>query len=94
LRPAAIGKKQATREPTGRARADRGGSLKNPRTLTEIADTVEDVQATLEVLVEHLGLQGPVTNAIAARRLKAEQARLEIERLRGFSTEQDGNSRS
>ena len=68
--------------------------MKNPRTLSEIADTIEDVQATLEVLVEHLGLQAPVTNAIAARRLKAEQARLEIERLRGFSAEQDRNSRS
>ncbi len=68
--------------------------MKNPRTLNEIADTVEDVQATLEVVVEHLGLQGPVTNAIAARRLKAEQARLEIERLRGLSADHDGNSRS
>ncbi|HWG07895.1 MAG TPA: hypothetical protein VN672_02700 [Solirubrobacteraceae bacterium] len=38
---------------------------------------------TLEVLVKHLGLEKDVERAIAARRLRAEQARMEIERSLG-----------
>ena len=67
------------------------GDAKNPRTQIEIIETLEDVQATLEVLVEHLGLEDEVKSAIGASRLKAERARLEIERSLGYGT--DGDSR-
>ena len=70
-----------------------GATLKNPRTEAEITETLEDVQATLEVLVAHLGLEGPVKSAIGARRLKAEQSRLEIERSLGRGADSDGDSR-
>ena len=49
-------------------------------------ETLEDVQATLEVLVEHLGLEDEVKSAIGASRLKAEQSRLEIDLSLGFPT--------
>jgi hypothetical protein len=65
--------------------------LKNPRTQLEIIETLEDVQATLEVLVERLGLEDEVASAIGASRLKAEQSRLEIERSLGHGV--DGDSR-
>ena len=65
--------------------------MKNPRTQTEIIETLEDVQATLEVLAKHLGLEDEVKSAIGASRLKAEQARLEIDRSLGYGT--DGDSR-
>ncbi|MEA2152674.1 MAG: hypothetical protein QOI18_907, partial [Solirubrobacteraceae bacterium] len=42
--------------------------MKNPRTQLEIIETLEDVQATLEVLVQHLGLEGPVKSAIGTSR--------------------------
>jgi hypothetical protein len=67
--------------------------LKNPRTQLEIIETLEDVQATLEVLVQHLGLEGPVKSAIGTSRLKAEQSRLEIERSLGYGADADGDSR-
>jgi hypothetical protein len=51
------------------------------------------MHATLEVLVSHLGLEGPVKSAIGARRLKAEQSRLEIERSLGYGADSDGDSR-
>lgn len=66
--------------------------LKNLRTQTEIVQTLEDVQATLEVLVEHMGLQGQVQSAIGARRVETERARLALERFRGESDAQ-GDSR-
>lgn len=67
--------------------------MKNARTQTEIIETLEDVQATLEVLVAHLGLEDPVKSAIGDRRLKAEQSRLEIERSLGYGIDADGDSR-
>jgi hypothetical protein len=67
--------------------------LKNARTQMEIIETLEDVQATLEVLVEHLGLEGSVKNAIGARRLKSEQSRLEIERSLGYGLDPDHDAR-
>ena len=57
--------------------------MKNPRTQTEIVQALEDVQATLEVLVEHLGLHGPVQSAIGARRVETERSRLAFERSLG-----------
>lgn len=68
--------------------------MKNPRTQTEIIETLEDVQATLEVVVGHLGLEDQVKNAIGARRLKAEQSRLEIERSLGYRTDADPDGES
>jgi hypothetical protein len=67
--------------------------LKNPRTEIEIIETLQDIQATLEVLVKHLGLEGPVKSAIGAGRLKAEQSRLEIQRSLGYGVDADGDSR-
>ena len=67
--------------------------MENARTQTEIIETLEDMQATLEVLVAHLGLADPVKSAIGARRLKAEQSRLEIERSLGYGIDADGDSR-
>jgi hypothetical protein len=59
----------------------------------EIVETLHDVRVTLEVLVRHLRLEKEVENAIAARRLKAERSRLEIERSLGHGAEADGDSR-
>jgi len=51
------------------------------------------VRVTLEVLVEHLGLQKKVERALADSLLQAEQSRLEIERSLGHAVEPDGHSR-
>ena len=67
--------------------------MENARTQIEIIETLEDMQATLEVLVAHLGLEDPVKSAIGASRLKAEQSRLEIERSLGYGIDADGDSR-
>ena len=67
--------------------------MRNPSTETEIAQTLEDVQVTLEVLVAHLGLEEQVQRAVGASRLKAERSRLEIERSLGHSVDVEGDSR-
>jgi len=54
--------------------------VKNARTLGEIADALQDVNVTLELIVEHLGIADQAQSAVDARRLKAEQSRLETER--------------
>jgi hypothetical protein len=47
----------------------------------------------LEVLVRHLRVEKEVENAIAARRLKAERSRLEIDRSLGLGALADGETR-
>jgi hypothetical protein len=64
--------------------------MEHARIDAEIFDTLEDVQATLEVIVERLGLEQEVKAAIGARRLKAERSRLEIARSLGQGVEEDG----
>jgi hypothetical protein len=59
----------------------------------EIVETLHDVRVTLEVLVRHLRVEKEVEGAIAARRLKAERSRLEIERSLGQGADADGDSR-
>jgi hypothetical protein len=65
--------------------------LKNPLTETDIAQTLDDVQAALEVIVSHLGLEGQVKHAIGVGRVRAEQARLQRERSLG--SDPSGDSR-
>jgi hypothetical protein len=60
---------------------------------SEIVQALDDVRVTLEVLVEHLGLGEQVESAIAERRLRAEQSRMEIERSLGHGTEAAEDSR-
>jgi hypothetical protein len=67
--------------------------MRNARTVTEIAEALEDVQVTLDVLVGHLGLQEQVQSEIRARRAKAERSRIEIERSLGYASGVDGESR-
>jgi hypothetical protein len=67
--------------------------MKNARTVTEIAEAMEDVQVTLDVLVAHLGLQGQVQSEIRTQRAKAERSRIEIERSLGYTSDVDGESR-
>jgi hypothetical protein len=55
------------------------------RRLTEIAEDVADMRATLDVLVERLGLEEPVGAAVAQRRERLDRSRLEIERSLGQS---------
>jgi hypothetical protein len=55
-------------------------------------DALEDVQATLDVLVAHLGLASEVQLAVAGRRAKAEASRDEIERSLG-RVDFDGDGR-
>jgi hypothetical protein len=59
----------------------------------EIVETLHDVRVTLEVLVRHLQVEKEVEDAIAARRLKAERSRLEIERSLGRGAQVDGDAR-
>lgn len=66
--------------------------MKEPRTETDIAQALDDVQAALEVVVSHLGLEGQVKQAIGLRRVRAEQARLQRERTLG-SADPSGDSR-
>lgn len=65
--------------------------MTEPRTETDIAQTLDDVQAALEVIVSHLGLEGHVKHAIGAERVRAEQARLRRERTLG--SDPSGDSR-
>jgi len=67
--------------------------MRNARTVTEIAEALEDVQVTLDVLVAHLGLQDQVRGEVRARRAKAERSRIEIERSLGHAADVDGESR-
>jgi hypothetical protein len=67
--------------------------MRNARTVTEIAEALEDVQVTLDVLVGHLGLQEQVQSEIRAQRAKAERSRIEIERSLGYTSGVDGESR-
>ncbi len=67
--------------------------MRNARTVTEIAEALEDVQVTLDVLVAHLGLQDQVRSEVRARRAKAERSRIEIERSLGHAADADGESR-
>jgi hypothetical protein len=67
--------------------------MRNARTVTEIAEALEDVQVTLDVLVGHLGLQEQVQSEIRAQRAKAERSRIEIERSLGYASGVDGESR-
>ena len=67
--------------------------MRNPSTESEIAQTLEDVQVTLEVLVAHLGLEQHVQRAVGDGRLKAERSRLEIERSLGHGVDAEGDSR-
>jgi hypothetical protein len=76
----------------GKSSEPRGATLKNARTETEVAETLEDVQVTLEVLVAHLGLAEHVQSAIGARRVRAERSRLQAERSRG-GADPSGDSR-
>ena len=67
--------------------------MRNARTVTEIAQALEDVQVTLDVLVAHLGLQDEVDSAIQLQHAKAERSRIEIERSLGYMADVDGESR-
>lgn len=67
--------------------------MKSPRREAQIAETLEDVQVTLEVLVAHLGLGEQVQSAIGARRVRAARSRVKIERALGSAGEPDGDSR-
>jgi hypothetical protein len=67
--------------------------MRNARTVTEIAQALEDVQATLDVLVAHLGLQDRVQGEIQLQHAKAERSRIEIERSLGYTPNVDGESR-
>lgn len=67
--------------------------MQSSRFESEIVETLHDVRVTLEVLVRHLQVEEEVENAIAARRLKAERSRLEIERSLGQSAQVDGDAR-
>jgi hypothetical protein len=67
--------------------------MRNARTVTEIAEALEDVQVTLDVLVDHLGLADQVQGEIRAQRAKAERSRMEIERSLGHASDPDGQSR-
>lgn len=67
--------------------------MKSARTETEIADALEDVQATLDVLVAHLGVEPQVEQAIAAKRAKVQRSREEIERSLGHGLDAQGDSR-
>lgn len=64
--------------------------MEHARIDAEIFDTLEDIHATLEVIVERLGLEQQVQTAIGARRLKAERSRLEIARSLGQDVEEGG----
>jgi hypothetical protein len=66
--------------------------LKNARTTTEIADALEEVQVTLDVLVAHLGLSEQVQAALLSKQAKAERSRLEIERSLGHGLDAGGRS--
>jgi hypothetical protein len=57
--------------------------MTSARTNSEVIQTLEDLRTTLDLLVAHLGLQGEVQLAIAARRAKVEASRVEIERSLG-----------
>ncbi len=57
--------------------------MKSARTETEIANALEDVQVTLDVIVAHLGLEKHVKTAVGANRAKLERSRQEIERSLG-----------
>ncbi len=63
--------------------------MSDARRLTEITETLEDIQAALDTIVEHLGLGQHVRVAVGARRAKAERSRLEIERSLGQIEGQD-----
>jgi hypothetical protein len=68
--------------------------VKNARTLGEIADALQDVDVTLELIVEHLGIADQVQSAVDARHVKAERSRLEIERSLGHHVDaEDGDGR-
>lgn len=67
--------------------------MKSARTETEIADTLEDVQVALGVIVAHLGLEKHVKKAVAAKRAKVEHSRQEIERSLGHGADPEGDSR-
>src|SRR6185437_4792748 len=58
-------------------------NMASRRRESDVLEALDDVRVTLEVLVKHLGLEKDVERAIAARRLRAEQARMEIERSLG-----------
>jgi len=67
--------------------------LKSARTETEIADALEEVQVTLDVIVAHLGLEKHVKAAVAAKRDKVQRSREEIERSLGHGVDAEGASR-
>jgi hypothetical protein len=60
--------------------------LKNAQT-TEIAEALEEVQVTLDVLVAHLGLSEQVQAALLNKQAKVERSRLEIERSLGHGVD-------
>ena len=66
--------------------------MRDARTDREVMDALEDVQATLDVLVAHLGLASEVQLAVAGKRAKAEASRAEIERSLGH-IDFDGDGR-
>jgi hypothetical protein len=62
------------------------------RRLTEISETIEDMQTALDMIADHLGLTSHVRVAVNMRRQKAEASRQEIERSLGQS-DPEGDSR-
>ena len=66
--------------------------MEDPRTDRELFEALDDVRATLDLLVAHLSLEDDVHTALSARRAKAERSRVEIERSLG-RVEFDGDGR-
>lgn len=63
--------------------------MPEPRSDTEISQALEEVEVTLGVLVEHLGLDRQVREAIADRRAHAQRSSFEIERALGQAVQPD-----
>jgi hypothetical protein len=62
-------------------------------TETRIADALERVQRTLDVLVAHLGLEDQVHAAVDSARSGPDDPRPEIERSAAYDRNTDGDSR-
>jgi hypothetical protein len=67
--------------------------VSNTPTETHIADALERVQRTLDVLVAHLGLEDQVRAAVDGGRTGPAPSLLEIERSRSHDRNTDGDSR-
>jgi hypothetical protein len=66
-------------------------SVPDKQTSPEVAQALEEVQATLRVLVEQLGLGDEVRAALAKR--KADRAEFEIERSLGQAVDRVAGAR-